>query len=244
MSEEILRALMELFAIIAKQDGGAQDTEAEYVHSFLIQQLNEETAMEYYTQFTELAGYDKNKTDREIQELISVRDSVKTLGICRKINKSLNQKQKVVVLVRLFELINADRRFTEKRMEIINTVADVFKITSEEFKSVEAFVIHNDSSELDTKGILVINHDDVVFVHGKKIKSEAIDGNVVILQVKSTELYFLRYTGNQNTFLNGLTLDNKRIYLFAPGSTIKLPKGKPVYYTDIVARKFLSNVLI
>ena len=34
-------------------------------------------------------------------KLTSVKDSVKTLGICKKINKTLTQKQKVVVLIKL-----------------------------------------------------------------------------------------------------------------------------------------------
>jgi len=39
VSEEILRALMQLFAIITKQDGGVEEKEKIYVKSFLLQQL-------------------------------------------------------------------------------------------------------------------------------------------------------------------------------------------------------------
>ena len=46
MSEEILKALMQLFAIIAKQDGGLGASEREFVESFLKQQLNEEAVQE------------------------------------------------------------------------------------------------------------------------------------------------------------------------------------------------------
>ena len=61
----------------------------------------------------------------------SMRDSVKIVGTCKKINKKLNKEQKVVVLVRLYELVNADRKFSSNRMHIINTVADVFKLPKE-----------------------------------------------------------------------------------------------------------------
>ncbi len=67
----------------------------------------------------------------------SVKDSVKILGICKKINRTLNQEQKVVVLMRLYELVNADRQFTLQRMNIINTVAEVFKISADEFAATE-----------------------------------------------------------------------------------------------------------
>jgi hypothetical protein len=48
MSEEILRALMQLFAIIAKQDEGVETTQVEYVKNFLQQQLSDEEVKEYF----------------------------------------------------------------------------------------------------------------------------------------------------------------------------------------------------
>ena len=40
MSEEILKALMQLFGIITKQDGGVTENERAYVKLFLTQQIN------------------------------------------------------------------------------------------------------------------------------------------------------------------------------------------------------------
>ena len=56
MSEEILKALMQLFAIIAKQDGGLGASEREFVESFLKQQLNEEAVQEYLALFDSFVG--------------------------------------------------------------------------------------------------------------------------------------------------------------------------------------------
>ncbi len=240
MSEEILKALMQLFAIIAKQDEGVETNEIKYVHDFLTQQLNDEVVVEYMSLFKQKAGIkdsdDPEKaTKKRKPRLTSVKDSVRILGLCKKINKKLNQKQKVVVLVRLFELVNADRKFSDQRMAIINTVAEVFNITKDEFKSIETFVIKNDFQSLDIPSILIVNDEDLQCEHCKKIASESLDGNIIILQIKSVDLYFLRYTGNQDLFLNGLSVNNKSIYLFASGSTVRLPKGKPIYYSDVVA---------
>ncbi|MFO8235706.1 MAG: ATP-binding cassette domain-containing protein [Bacteroidales bacterium] len=238
MSEEILKALMQLFAIIAKQDDGVESNEREYVLNFLTQQLNDEAIQEYIALFDKKAGYTgpNNLEDKsQKRKLTSVKDSVRILGLCKKINKTLTQKQKVIVLVRLFELVNADRKFTEQRMAIINTVAEVFKISLEEYSSIEKFVINNEISEIDDSNILIINDKEEQYEKCKHIKSEALDGNIFVLHVKSVDLYFLRYTGDEEIYLNGLPLNNKRIYLFAQGGSIKLPKGKPVYYSDVVA---------
>ena len=56
MSEEILKALMELFALIVKQDNGILIDEREYVSGFLKKQLTSESVTEYLALFDELAG--------------------------------------------------------------------------------------------------------------------------------------------------------------------------------------------
>jgi ABC transport system ATP-binding/permease protein len=231
MSEEILRALMQLFAIIAKQDGGVESSEIEYVNNFLTQQLNSELVSEYYALFEQRAGI----LEEEKIRLTSVKDSVKILGISKKINKTLTQSQKIVVLVRLFELVNADRKFTDQRMAIINTVAEVFNVSKEEFTAIESFVIQNNLQELQDPNLLIINSTGTHDVNCKYVSTEQLDKDIIILRVKSVDLYFLKYTGSESLFLNGLAIGSRRIYLFANGSTIKLPKGKPIYYSDIAA---------
>ena len=120
---------MQLFAIIAKQDEGVESSEREFVKNFLTQQLNDEAGPEYMALFDEKAGTAEKSEKGDKVKLTSVKDSVRILGICKKINKTLTQKQKIIVLVRLFELVNADRKFSEQRMAIIHTVSEVFKLT-------------------------------------------------------------------------------------------------------------------
>ncbi len=236
MSEGILKALMQLFAIIAKQDGGVEETERSFVITFLQQQLSEEAAKQYIELFDEQTGYNKEKSGEEEHQLTSVKDSVRILGLCKKINKTLTQNQKIVALVRLFELVNADRKFTEQRLAIINTVAEVFKIVKEEFLAIESFVMKTQADEFDVSDILIVNDKLSASNSCKHIKTDKLDTNLFILRIKSVDLYFLKYSGNENLFLNGLILRNRSIYLFAKGSTVKLPKGKPIYYSDVVSR--------
>lgn len=244
MSEEILKALMQLFALIAKQDGGVEDKEKRFVHDFLVQQIAVAKVKEYYTLFEEYAGLSEQSTDlpqnNEIK-LTSVIDSVKILGICKKINKTLNQNQKVVVLLRLYELVNADKKFTNQRMEIITTVAEVFKIPKGEKNDIEFFVTDISSHELIEKNILIINDNGRTPLNTRYLATEKLDGDIIILSVSSVGLYFIKYTGNEDIYLNGLPVSNRRIYLFASGSSIRLPKGKPVYYSDIASHFLLDK---
>ncbi|MDA3891327.1 MAG: ATP-binding cassette domain-containing protein [Salinivirgaceae bacterium] len=246
MSEEILKALMQLFAIIAKQDGGVEDSEIDFVESFLTTQLSADFVEEYLGLFYKHADIisredNKEKTEGGQIKLTSVKDSVRILGICKKINKTLTQEQKVVVLVRIFELVAADKKFSEQRMAILNTVAEVFNIAGDEFKGTETFVVNDEVSQLDNPSVLVIDDKEQVFENAKFILSSELDGEVFILHIKSVELYFLRYTGKQEVLLNGLPVRSNRIYLFANGSSIRFPKGKPVYYSDVVS-KYMTDV--
>ncbi len=245
MSEEILKALMQLFAIIAKQDGGIEDNEIEFVEKFLTSQLSSDFVSEYMALFykhadiKDIEEYRANKGSEEPQ-LTSVKDSVRILGICKKINKTLTQEQKVVVLVRLFELIAADKKFSEQRMAIINTVAEVFNISEDEFKFTQTFITKDTQEDLDIPTVLVISDKETKLNNAKHIEIEELDNDLFILHIKSVELYFIRYTGSSDLLLNGLPIKGNSVYLFANGSAIRFPKGKPVYYSDVVS-KFLAD---
>ena len=241
MSEEILRALMELFAILAKQDQKVDKGHVEFVKSFLQQQLSAEAVDHYFSIFETKAGIYKeeeyNNSFSETNKLTSVKDSVKILGICKKINKTLVQEQKVIVLVRLFELINNDRNYSVQRMAILETVANVFNIKISEFESIKQYINNN----YENQDILLLS-DKLIKRYEKCrfILVDALDEPIAILRIPSVDLYLFHYNGKESVSINGMNVYPGRVYVLAKGSTIKLPRGKPVYYSDIASR-FLSE---
>ncbi|HUX94419.1 MAG TPA: ATP-binding cassette domain-containing protein [Bacteroidales bacterium] len=243
MSEEILKALMELFALIVKQDGGMTINEREYVFAFLRKQLTSETVKEYLALFDEHAGPVTSDLTEKEPAVPSVKDSVKIFAICKKINKTLTQFQKVVVLVRLYELINADRQFTLQRMNIINTVAEVFKISSTEFAATEQFVRNDSPEKLDNPSILMLAPEYEECDYCKKLLSGYRDTSIYFLQIASVDLYFVKYYSSDQLFLNGLPISANQVYTFAKGASIKSLFGQPIYYSDISSH-FLSEIII
>lgn len=240
MSEEILRALMELFALIVKQDGGILDNERAYVSDFLNKQLSKEAVNEYLTLFDSLAGPVVSKKSGQETSAPSVKDSVKILNICKKINRTLNQEQKVIVLVRLYELVNSDRQFSLQRMNIINTVAEVFKISYKEFAATEQFVKNNSPDLLDNPSVLIISKEDHKCELCKKILAGYEGTNIYILRIASVDMYFIKYISEEQLFLNGLPIQPQHVYTLAKGSSVRSLTGHPIYYTDIASR-FLSD---
>ncbi|PWJ44692.1 ATP-binding cassette domain-containing protein [Sediminitomix flava] len=262
MSEEILKALTQLFAIISSQDEGVSETERNFVIGFFKQELDTRTVEEYVALYDKfIADEEKRKErrrakaakkiqnaegeeSRKVEKNVNVLNSVRTLSLCRKINGTLTQKQKVIVLVKLLELVASDRSFTPQRMEIIHTVADVFNIPTVEFKLLEKFVIEPDSSELDNENILIFDEQKPAEDSKNKfIDSGLLDGEIIFVAVKSVGLYFTKYTGKDTIYLNNQPIYKDSIHLFAPGSIFRTPKGSPLYYSDLVATYNSDEIL-
>ncbi|MEK6479928.1 ATP-binding cassette domain-containing protein [Catalinimonas sp. 4WD22] len=245
MSEEILKALTQLFAIITKQDGGVTDTERNFVINFFKQELDHDSIKEYVELYDQFAEYGKEEEEGdEVQvkkkKLTSVKDSVKTLAICKKINKTLTQKQKVVVLVKLLELVGSDGNFTDQRIDIIDTVSRAFNIVKDEFKLIEGFALNFPESRSDFEDILVVSASNTNKAAAKHIHTD-ISGEIIFLRVKSVDLYFTKYLGQDDVVLNGFIMKPNQSYLFSNGSTIKTPSGAALYYSDLI-RNFISEV--
>lgn len=232
---------MQLFAIIAKQDTGSSDVQKEYITAFLRSQINETKGNEYlklYEEFlgnADLAGQEKDT----VKKLTSMKDSVRTLSICKRINKTLTQKQKVVVLFRLYEFICADDSTTEQRLQIISTVSDVFKIGDEEKSLIEEFIFKEVDFPSDSPESLLIAELSKSEIsqqkQGKFINAEGLIGALRIIKINSVGLYFLKYKGHSDVFINGFPIKEKAVNLLPQGAALRLPRGT-VYYSDIVSR--------
>ena len=244
MSEEILIALTQLFAIISKQDKGVSQQERDYVIRFFQERLDTKTVNKYITAYD---NYTKTKRKRKSKDRdkVSVAESVRTLGICKRINKTLDQKQKIIVLINLLEMLNADKNFAPARMDIIQTVADTFNIPAEEHLEIENFATSEDIIKLNYEDILLFDEKppSPQYDKIKYINSETLDGEVLFLRIKSVGLYFIKYTGGDEILLNGQIIRNNSINLFSPGSIVKTPKGSSLFYSDLVTHYTSSEVV-
>ncbi|MCQ2216194.1 MAG: ATP-binding cassette domain-containing protein [Bacteroidales bacterium] len=226
MSEEILGALMELFGLIAKQDDGVSEAENEYVRLFLKSQIAAELVDKHLSTFQEKAKQTV-KTDKDGKVVVASNESVKILGLCRKLAKKLSEEQRVVVFVRLYEMLSVSKKYTEGRMEIINTITDpkVFNISKEEEELIGAFSINEDYSKMDFDNILVVNDVESHGLTKAKHITDKVDGSLIIMNVPSADMFFVRYLGNSAVFIEKTRLASGRIYPLPNRSYVKLPSG-------------------
>ncbi|MCX7729490.1 MAG: ATP-binding cassette domain-containing protein, partial [Bacteroidia bacterium] len=242
MSEQILRALMQMFAIIAKVDG-ITNTGRNIVQSYLRQQLNQEQVEKYLKIFDEyLEQYHQVSQKKEGAAKKTALNSVKILKICSQINEELEQTQKYVVLVRLIEFIHSSNQISEQELEFVETVAETFNLDRKEFENIKHFVEQNINDTPESDDFLIIsNHQPSDVTQTKFLFNENItNGEIRILRIEAVNLYLLRVFGEIDIQLNGQNIDRNRVYVLTHGSSLRSSKIKPIYYSDIISR-FLAD---
>ncbi|MFW5819656.1 MAG: ATP-binding cassette domain-containing protein [Bacteroidota bacterium] len=246
MSEQILEALMQLFAIIASPESNREDRRT-VVESFLSRQLNHEVVKEYLQVFDHFYTiYQEKEKDKKA---ISA-DSVKVLRICTEINRALEQSQKFIVLIQLLEFVKTKTgEINRQEQEFVDTVAETFNISRDEYLQIKKFVLFEKQQVPDSSAILIINSKEPSKLHlqTKHMQVPGLYGELRVLNVASTNMYFILYLGGKEMNLNGQLIEKEKVYAFTTGSSIRNPQITPIYYSDVVSRfaedKIRSKIL-
>ncbi len=238
MSEQILKALMQLFAIIARPASSKEDRRI-VVESLLKKQLNQELVEEYLKIFDDFykMHQEKQKEKDKRQRRISS-SSVRVLKICTEINEELIQTQKIIVLFQLLEFSKSgEGEITDQELEFVKTVSDTFNIPEEEYDLINFFVLNSFDKIPESSKMLIINNaKDHSIPETKHFLKETLEGNIWIYYVTSANMYLLRYIGDSEIYMNSQLLQQDKVYVLNTGASIRDPKSKPIYYSDIVSK--------
>ena len=239
MSEEILKALMQLFALISSPESD-KDERRRIVLAFLRKQLNNLLAQEYIQIFDQFYSqyHEKYSDTKRIRKYISS-SSVRLLVICEHINQELTQKQKFSLMVMLIGLLLSGQEgrnisISEFEQEFVETVAQKFHFGYGEFMRPLEFM--NLPVELipKTPNLLLINGIQENVKEHKHLYREGFDKQLAILHVPSVDMYICRYEGNAEIYLNNQEMSPDDFYILNFGCSIRNPHIKTIYYSDIV----------
>ena len=234
MSERILKALMQLFAIIAHPKSSAIERRR-MVSKYLKQQLDQETAEEYLSLYD--YHYDENqkrKTKKSKIKKYTSASSVRVLRICTEINEELITRQKVVVLIQLLEFLNSEDEISEQEYAFVETVADTFNLSKESYERLKNFVLSDFDEVKRSKRLLTISNVESKFEVGEHYYSPGLIGQIKVLQLRTVDMFVMRFKGIEELFMNGQSLNPHRIHVLNQGSSIRNPKIEPIYFSDIV----------
>ncbi|HWY34460.1 MAG TPA: TerB family tellurite resistance protein, partial [Nitrosopumilaceae archaeon] len=225
MSEKILKALMRLFAIIAKSDDDSADAR-HVVEAYLKLQLNTEQVAEFLALYDGYLKMQDEGAEGEKKKRRLAVSSVKVLVICDQINEELTQKQKFIVVLNLIEFVSSKSTIVEQEMEFIETVSSSFNIPEEEFQLCLELATKNSSAELkDHRDFLITTaKKETGKTNSKYFHSDTFQDELTVMKVNSIGIYLIRYYGNTELFLNGQNISKGKIYILSPGSSIRSSK--------------------
>ncbi|MBN2632467.1 MAG: ATP-binding cassette domain-containing protein [Bacteroidales bacterium] len=240
MSENILNALVQLFALVADihDETVLTGREKEIVRSFLSRHLNNELVSKYMHKYEENLGlYASARIEKG-----SVKDRKRTslnamriLAICEKINEELQQKQKMYVLIQLTDYISQGPEITENESDFLKTVAAAFYVPEKEYDGIMNFIMREVSQVPEKNEILILCSEKPDIGELKFRLYDKFRGRILFLHISSTDTYIMRYEGEDDIYLNGQNITAGQTYIFDRGSVLRGYGINAVYYSEIVS---------
>jgi ABC-type lipoprotein export system ATPase subunit len=228
MSEPVLKAIIKLFALVAKEDL-VTTQERDHIKAFLSDHLSQkavESKLALFDKYSDqLSG---NMTPAEEQKTID--------SMCESINKEIAQKQKTVIMVELMSVVLIDGTISSREDYLAKTIGAALNIDQKDIELIEKFLLAKSADKFDHEDILVVDSNEKITGKCKHLHRGELDGFVAILHIRSTDVYFFEYMGNSDVFLNGVPQKSGSINVLATGSTIRWKNITPVYYGDVLAQ--------
>jgi ABC-type multidrug transport system ATPase subunit/uncharacterized tellurite resistance protein B-like protein len=228
MSEPLLKAILRLFAVVAREDEVTHQ-EREQIRVFLDEHLNQLAVESYLTVFDEYVRLLPGRTGELAPEIEGLNE------LCKDINPDLTQKQKIVIILELINIVQADGTISSRETEMLHAIGDNFKISTKEIEAIRTFVLGQKARELDHSQILITDSSPQGnYKHSHHIPRNHLNGFMAVLHNEQADIFFIKYIGGTDVYLNGVPVKSGRIAVLAVGSMLRWEKDEPVYYGDIL----------
>src|SRR5690554_918662 len=161
MSETLLEALMQLFALLTDVQKERQTGRGySLVQDFLARQFSKEYVDQYLGRFeVYLNRYhsEVNNSNQELREKQSNDNLSRILNIAEKINAELEQEPKIVLFVQLLDFLKKDEDIGEAEIGFVDLLARKFKIAESDYLNLKRFILGNPLEVPDKNAILLIS---------------------------------------------------------------------------------------
>ncbi len=228
MSEPVLKAIMRLFALVAKEDLITKQ-EREHIKVFLSDHLSQRATDNHLQLFD---AYAVEMSDK----LSSAQEKDTIHEICQSINNEVAQKQKMVIVLELLSVILADGAISEREQTLALIISEALNINKNDLVLIKKYVLAKQRSDADSEDMLIIDSESQAPEKCKHTYRKDLNGFIAILYLQSTDTFFFKYIGNTDVYLNGVPQKSGNINVLATGSTMRWETTDPVYYGEILAQ--------
>src|SRR6478609_7660604 len=147
MSEPVLKAIIRLFAFVAKEDN-VTTQERDHIHAFLADHLSRSSMELHLGLFDEYA--------REVSDkLTSAKESELIAQICAAINQEVTQKQKMIVLLELMSIVLADGTISVREENLSKIISEQFNISVADLELIKQFINLQSPSSVASENLLL-----------------------------------------------------------------------------------------
>lgn len=251
MNEYLLKAIIRLFAIVAKDN--VTDESREKIKFIINRQANSEDAEEYLKIFDDFT-YNKvekhdapsasqgNEMNVETEEFVE--EWANIMLICKRINLESSLFQKIIVILRVIDLSQIEGELSDRQDNLIYYISKTLNIKTKLVEQIKQFVFGREVNELFHDNICIIDNGNAdEYKCCKHIRRPNLTGFLAVLYIPQIESYLIKYVGISHIRLNGTALNSRFNYIFAPGSNIRGSKLQPIYYSDVVSQFNLTSDL-
>lgn len=245
MSEMLLEALMQLFALLTDVEEEESLGDArQKVEDYLSRQFNSDYVKKHIDRYDYfLSKFHKNTFSRDFhaRQLQSTYNMTKLLAICEQLNAEMEQESKILLLSLLFNFIQRGEDISNDEELFVDTLAENIKLEPNDYWNQKSFALGTPLEVVDKSRLLLISgqaekpHPDIKHIYNPKQQVY-----IWVLHVKSTNSFQFKYSGERNLYLNGHKVEQNKIYPMEPGSVVKTSMMQPVYYGTI-AEQFTAR---
>ena len=214
MSERILEALLQMFAVVASvRDTGDMNERRMVVYNFLINQLNQELANKYISIFDEsyrTCIAQVRRSDNQYKVISRVSSKVTRIAV--EMNRELSQYQKYIVLVQLYEYLNTGHISYVEQGLVSDVVADKFNIRNDEFKLIRDFILNTNI----VAERVIFSSDGSIDENSepKHVLWEDLGGELHFVYLTDVNLFLVKYISETNELeMNGTQIISGRTYI-------------------------------
>lgn len=237
MSEVLLEALMQLFALLTDVKNTPVAVGRQKVEEYLSHQFNAEYIKTCLLRY----DYYLDKFHKEGGSEQQTLDNLSKMSmISYQVNQEVDLDAKILILSSLLNYIVKPVISTEEE-RFVDLLADNLRIPASDYWALKSFTLQGPQYIVEKGRLLLIDghpekpHPDIKHIYNRMQRVA-----VWVLHIKSTNTFLFKYDGERNLYLNGHKVEIGKVYPMEPGSVINTSQVKAVYYGHI-AEKFITK---